>query len=152
MARILYVDDERAIGRAVHAWLSRQGVEVSQAHSVRGARSCLARHRYDGAFIDVWLGDGTGFELYDEIRAQHPELAARVAFVTGDTVPRAEIAKRMQAIGCPVLTKPFDLSELETWVEVWRASAARESRADGGEDDAAPRGGRPDRDRSPPAP
>lgn len=137
MASILYVDDERSIGRAVHAWFSRRGVEVRRAHSLRGARLCLERYEFVGAFIDLWLGDGSGFDLYEEIRAHHPSLAPCVAFVTGDTVPKADVTRRLQELGCPVLTKPFDLSELETWVDVWRASAERASRV------GEPRAGEP---------
>jgi DNA-binding response OmpR family regulator len=140
MAKILYVDDERAIARAVLVWLSRKGVEVTRAHSVAGARRCLARHRFDGAFLDVWLGDGTGFDLYELVQREHPELAPHVAFVTGDTVPRAEVGRRLAELGRPVLTKPFDLSDLETWVDVWTAGPARATPASPAAPDArAPR-------------
>jgi len=126
MATILYVDDEQAIGNAVQTWLERRGAAVHRANSLESARRLVARHAFDGAFIDVWLGDGTGFELYEHIAEAQPGLASRTAFITGDAVPREDVARRLAELGRPVIAKPFDLSTLDGWVATWTAPAARE--------------------------
>ena len=119
MASVLFVDDEAALRRAVQRWLGRSGVTVHTARGVAGAKRCFAHHRIDGAFVDVWLGDGTGYELYDWIRAHHPAVAERVVFLTGDIVPSPISDERLQATGRPLLTKPFELSTLDRWVAQW---------------------------------
>src|SRR5215218_4929824 len=78
---VLYVDDEPPLRKAVHAWLGQQGVDVESARSIAEATEVLGRRRFDGAFIDIWLSDGSGFEVYDWIASHDPRLAQRVVFI-----------------------------------------------------------------------
>ena len=121
MASILYVDDEPTIRRAVHYWLDRRGHNVHSARSVSGAKRCMTLHRFDGIFIDVWLGDGSGLDLHDWVREHDPKLAQEAVFVTGDLLMRPETRDRLLATGLPVLQKPFDLMELDVFVHRWDA-------------------------------
>lgn len=123
MATVLYVDDEPALRRAVQAWLERQGDEVLVARTIGSAKERLAEHAVDGVVIDLWLPDGSGFELMDWIAEHHPALADRVLFVTGDVVPSPDTARQLAMLARPVLVKPFDLEELERRVRAWEASA-----------------------------
>jgi DNA-binding NtrC family response regulator len=119
MPVILFVDDEEPLRRAVRRWLGRRGVEVRCARGVKSAKGCFARYHVGGAFLDVWLGDGTGIELYAWIRDQHPEVADRVAFLSGDIAGQAVADRRLESLGRPVLTKPFEFAELERLVDQW---------------------------------
>jgi len=121
MAFVLYVDDEEAIRRAVVAWLTRRGHVVYGAGTVSSALDLLQSHRVVGAFVDIWLGDESGFELQDWIDEHQPDLSANVVLVTGDP-SSSEIAKRhnvLGQLGRPILAKPFDLSQLEDFVASW---------------------------------
>ncbi|HEU4631043.1 MAG TPA: response regulator [Gemmatimonadaceae bacterium] len=118
MTAVLYVDDEPTIRRAVQLWLARYGIVVHTAAGVHDAKLAVAEHRLDGVFIDLWLEDGSGLELYDWLRTEHPALARRVAFVSGDTAG-ATAQRRVAATGCPVLAKPFDLDLLKRTAEQW---------------------------------
>jgi two-component system NtrC family sensor kinase len=120
MPAILYVDDETPLRRAVQAWLGHHGVEVFTARSVEGALRCLERQRVDGVFVDLWLADGSGFELYAYLEEHDKALARKVVFITGDIVPSETTTAQLDMIGCPVLFKPFDLSELDRYVRLWR--------------------------------
>ncbi|GAC1651616.1 MAG: cell cycle two-component system response regulator CpdR [Gemmatimonadaceae bacterium] len=115
---ILYADDESALREAVTLWLERAGFAVHTAASLGEAKRYISEHDYVGAIIDIWLGDGSGFELYSWIDERHPELASRILFVTGDAVARPGAAQIAQ-LGYPVLTKPFDLREVEKQVRGW---------------------------------
>jgi DNA-binding NtrC family response regulator len=119
MATVLYVDDEDAIRRAVVTWLTRKGHVVHAASSVAAARELLETHPIDGAFIDLWLGGESGLELQDWIDEHRPAFASNVVFVTGDPVAGESAVRVLGALGRPVLGKPFDLQELETWAERW---------------------------------
>jgi DNA-binding NtrC family response regulator len=120
MPSILYVDDETPLRRAVQAWLGHRGVHVVPARSVESAIDALAAERVDGAFIDLWLVDGSGFELYAHIGEHYPALAPNVVFITGDIVPAETTTAQLAMFGRPVLFKPFDLSELDRFVALWR--------------------------------
>lgn len=128
--KVLYVDDEPTIRRAVELWLSRHGITVATAAGVATARIALARGDVDAIFVDVWLEDGSGFDLYDHIAISHPTLMPRLAFVTGDVSESSGLDSRLARLGCPVLRKPFDLEELNAVVTRWmagRSSSAAES-------------------------
>ncbi|MBW8771284.1 MAG: response regulator [Gemmatimonadetes bacterium] len=126
MASLLYVDDEETIGRAVSRWFERRGHEVHVARSIEDAKQILAEHEPAAIFLDVWLGRESGFELLGWIEDEHPELANRVTFVTGEladaqerarapeqTDPREDHASVWRILGRPVLQKPFELAQLE---------------------------------------
>ena len=119
VTRVLYVDDEEAIRRAVSSWLTRKGHCVYTAASVASARDVLREHEIDGVFIDLWLGDESGVALHDWIREHYPPLAHRSMFVTGDLAPTEDLERALGEIGVRVLTKPFDLREIEGIVNGW---------------------------------
>jgi DNA-binding response OmpR family regulator len=121
LATVLYVDDERAIGRALRSWLSRRGHTVFTAGSVDEAKKILETSQVDGAFIDLWLGGESGFELFEWLEMNQPAVAANVVFVTGDVIPDRPVQQTLDACGRPVLVKPFELSELESIVRGWEA-------------------------------
>jgi DNA-binding NtrC family response regulator len=116
MKTLLYVDDEESIGRAVARWFGRQGHTVHLANSIATARAILAEHQPDALFIDVWLGEESGFELLSWIEDARPELAARVTFVTGELADAQHSGQAWSSLGRPVLQKPFDLAQLEQYV------------------------------------
>jgi DNA-binding NtrC family response regulator len=119
MATVLYVDDEDAIRRAVFAWLTRRGHTVHTAGTLAEARDLLASQAVDGAFIDLWLGEESGLELQDWIEDNCPELSPKIVFVTGDPGAREIVRCSMGKLGHPVLTKPFELQQLDTFVHLW---------------------------------
>ncbi len=122
MTAVLYVDDEPTIRRAVQLWLSRYGITVHTAAGVQDARAAVAEHALQGIFIDLWLEDGSGLDLYDWLRREHPALARQTAFVTGDTVAATAALRRVEATGRPIISKPFDLDALKALVVQWAHS------------------------------
>jgi DNA-binding response OmpR family regulator len=126
MATLLYVDDEALIGNAVARWFTRRGHTVHLAVSIESAqRQILAlRLALDALFIDVWLGQESGFELMSWIEENDPPLAARVTFVTGELADATRPDRVWRTLGRPVLQKPFDFADLERHVtEIERRKA-----------------------------
>lgn len=113
MTSILYVDDEPTIRRAVQLWLRRHGIDVETAASVNDARRLADEQHFDGVFVDVWLEDGSGFDLYYWLCEHHPRLARQTVFVTGDIGASPTLEARLQATGRTYIGKPFDLDELK---------------------------------------
>ena len=123
MATVLYVDDQSAMVRAVERWLRGRGTGVDAVRTIADAKARFAAGAYDGVFIDLWLHDGSGFELYDWIVEHRPALADRVAFVTADLIARGRPRDQLRLIDRPVFVKPFDLAELDRCVERWAGEA-----------------------------
>ena len=123
MATVLYVDDEDAIRRAVSTWLTRRGHTVHTAATLADARDLLASQAIDGAFVDVWLGDENGLELQDWIDEHRPDLSPKIVFVTGDVGASNAANYSLGKLGHPVLAKPFELQQLDTFVERWMTPA-----------------------------
>ena len=119
MATVLYVDDEPAIRRLVRRWFERRGVTLITAESAAAARRVFREYDISGAFIDVWLGRETGFDLYAWIAEHLPHLRERVVFITGDVAPDLPGGHDLQALGRAVIAKPFDLDMLDVYVRQW---------------------------------
>ena len=113
MPVVLFVDDEASMRRVVQHALTFHGIEVHTAAGLAEARAACERIAFDGAIIDVWLDDGSGFELYAWLQEHHPRVARNTLFVTGDIAANADLGHQVHAIGRPVLVKPFDFKELE---------------------------------------
>jgi two-component system response regulator PilR (NtrC family) len=116
---VLYVDDEDAIRRALRSWLVRRGHTVYTAGNTAEAQAVLQAHPVDGVFIDIWLGEESGFDLFEVIDMHWPHVAENAVFVTGDIIRDPEIERSIAALERPVLTKPFELGELERLVAGW---------------------------------
>jgi DNA-binding NtrC family response regulator len=125
MATVLYVDDEPGIRRLVRRWFERRGVTMITAESAAEARRLFAEHDVVGAFIDVWLGKETGFDLYAWLAEHRPHLKERIAFITGDVDSGLRDGTQLQALGRPVIAKPFELEDLEIFVRQWAGTALR---------------------------
>jgi DNA-binding NtrC family response regulator len=128
MATVLYVDDEPAIRRLVRRWFEKRGVTIITADSAEEARRMFAEHDVAGAFIDVWLGKETGFDLYAWIAEHRPQLRDRVVFITGDVDARVANGAQLQALGRAVIAKPFELESLEMHVRQWTLRPPRASK------------------------
>jgi DNA-binding NtrC family response regulator len=122
LATVLYVDDEDAIRRALRSWLIRRGHTVFTAGTSDEARAVLEANPIDGVFIDIWLGAESGFDLFEMIDMTWPNVAENAVFVTGDIIRDPDIERSILALERPVLTKPFELIELDRIVRSWTPS------------------------------
>jgi DNA-binding NtrC family response regulator len=121
----MYVDDEAAIRRVVGRWFEKRGTAILLAESAAEARRLLREHDVDGVFIDVWLGEETGFDLFAWIAEHRPQLKDRVVFITGDVAPGVAPGTELQALGRAVIAKPFELHDLEGYVTRWTPGVRR---------------------------
>lgn len=118
MATVLYVDDDPAVRMVVRRQLEKSGLQVYTAEGVREAKERIEQLPPDGLFIDIWLGDGTAFDLHAWLQEHHPVLARRVVFVSGD-VPGTPGGRAPTALGCPVLGKPLHIPSMVELAKAW---------------------------------
>jgi PAS domain S-box-containing protein len=110
--RILVVDDEPGILEVLGEVLGSLGYRVDTASNGRQALDRMATTRYDIIFSDLCMPEMGGETLYTDILSRDPELAARIIFVTGDTVSASSRAF-LEATGNRWLSKPFNIAEVE---------------------------------------
>ena len=110
--RILVVDDEPAICRAMSIALERVGHDVLTAPSGDAALATLASAHVDILLLDLRIPDTRGDVLFELAAAMHPHLRHQTLFMTGDISPKAQ--KLILACNCPMIAKPFELTKLTT--------------------------------------
>jgi DNA-binding response OmpR family regulator len=108
--RLLIVDDEATICRALQIALTRAGYAVDTRQTGDGALELLRREHVDALLVDLRIPDMRGDVLFELAAATQPQLRRQTMFITGDSSSRG--AELVVACGCPLLYKPFDLKEL----------------------------------------
>lgn len=94
--RLLVVDDEKNVQRALQAVLQDEGYTVDTAGAAAEAFKCLDRKAYDVVFLDVWLPDQDGLEVLREIRSRRS--AQYVIMISGHgTIETAVQATKLGA-------------------------------------------------------
>ncbi|MDA8312673.1 MAG: response regulator transcription factor [Actinomycetota bacterium] len=128
MARILVIDDDRALLRALEIALTARGHEVAMARTAAGGISQASLVSPDVVVLDLGLPDLDGVEVVRRLRqwTQVPVIVLSAAA----SEPRKVTA--LDAGADDYVTKPFGMAELEA-----RLRVALRRRADGAADEPA---------------
>ncbi|MEK6607399.1 MAG: ATP-binding protein [Myxococcota bacterium] len=107
-ARVLVIDDEPALGRAL-------GRALSPDHEVRVATSgregldiLLADGRFDVVFCDLTMPDVTGMDVFEELRRSRPGFEERLVFITGGAFT-SRASDFLSSVPNLRIEKPFDM-------------------------------------------
>ena len=111
-ARILVVDDDPAILRAVGRSLAGRGYTVSRAADAASALAEARDGRPEVILLDLVLPDGDGIELTRQIRA-FSAVPIIVLSAVGDATKKVEA---LDEGADDYLTKPFSMEELQARV------------------------------------
>lgn len=113
--RVLIVDDEETIRRALARFYQRRGWVVTQAEDGTRAFERLIRgsEPYDLVISDMKMPGFSGIELHAALSERRPDMLDRVLFCTGE-VDSAAVSTFVSNTNCRVLLKPFDLRTLAT--------------------------------------
>ena len=110
-ARVLVVDDEADLAEVMREMLESAGFEVATAESGEVALELLDAARFDAVVSDLRMPGMDGPTLAREVVERHPALAARMLFVTGDTLS-ASGREFLAHSGRPCIDKPFTPADL----------------------------------------
>jgi DNA-binding NtrC family response regulator len=108
--RVLVVDDEPSICKALTMALSRGGYEAIAAQSGESALSIIRNEHIDVMLIDLRIPDMRGDVIFEVAAGHQPHLRYQTLFMTGDITERAH--KLIAACKCHFLRKPFDLRDM----------------------------------------
>jgi DNA-binding NtrC family response regulator len=106
------VEDEPVISRLCQRILIAEGFDVDIAMNGLIAKKMVDDKSYDLCVSDIRTPDMNGMQLYEYLEQEHPELARRVIFTTGD-VMSGSIAQFLNENKRPFLPKPFTRDELK---------------------------------------
>lgn len=106
--RVLIVEDEPALLRALRINLRARGYEVTTAKTGRAALTEAARRPPDAVLLDLGLPDVDGVDVIGELRAWS---RAPVIVLSGRTSSGEKIGA-LDAGANDYVTKPFDIEEL----------------------------------------
>jgi DNA-binding response OmpR family regulator len=109
--KILIVDDERDIVKALTIRLQTNGYEVVTAFD--GAQGVFIAHKEkpDLVLLDIRMPSGNGFSVAHQLRKSSHTLHIPIIFLTGSPETNAE--QRAQELGARFyIKKPYDPEEL----------------------------------------
>jgi len=102
--KVILVDDEKGICEDLQHQLTALGYEVKTAHSRTEANFLIKHYHFDIAVLDVMLPDGTGLQIYKDLKAKFPNIYS--IFITGNTAIENAINALNQGVDT-YLIKPF---------------------------------------------
>jgi len=124
MARILIVDDDTAVRRALRKVLERDGHTLVEAENGRVGLQLMREKPADLVLADLFMPVMDGLEFISKLQQSYPD--TRVLAISGSTYERRprflEIAGRMGNVR--TLTKPVDAEELTAVVREMLAAGS----------------------------
>ena len=114
--RVLIVDDERLLGKALSVCLSDENQVVFEPDAAAALARLRQGERYDVVLCDVMMPGIDGVEFYYRLAATVPQMARRVIFMTGGVLDE-RAAFFLDHVPNLVLVKPFDTGALRALIE-----------------------------------
>ncbi|HEY2514151.1 MAG TPA: ATP-binding protein [Polyangiaceae bacterium] len=109
--KVLIIDDEEALGRALRRTLSKQHDAVVVTSGAEALSRILGGERYDAIISDLMMPDVTGMEIFAQLSSAVPEQAERMIFLTGGAFT-ATARNFLDDVPNPRLEKPVEMVNL----------------------------------------
>ena len=118
---ILIVDDEHSIRLTLESGLSLNGFRVTCARTGAGALAATATQKFDAVISDIYMPDGDGLTLVQELRALFPALPIILMTAQGSV----ELAVRAVEEGATdFIAKPFEVSAVAALLRRYLSAAS----------------------------
>lgn len=111
LVKVLYVEDQPAVGAVILLELQRARVEVTTAHNAERGLELARKTRFDLILLDVMLREASGFEVCRLLKSDDRLKDVPVIFFTGVPTPKDRMeALRLGAVA--YLNKGSEMSQL----------------------------------------
>ena len=107
--KVLIVDDEPAVRRALHTTLFTLGFDIGEAASGEEAVALCRIIKYDAVLLDINMSGKSGIETCADLRKMLPRLAILMISVNEDEERKVQA---LEAGADDYVTKPFHMREL----------------------------------------
>lgn len=111
--RVLVIDDEPLLGKSLRRALHEHEVVFTE-DPTRALELC-SQTDFDVIVCDLMMPIISGEDVYEHLKEQAPDLAARMIFMTGGAFT-AGAQRFLKSIANPVLSKPFTPNDLRVAV------------------------------------
>ncbi|MEE8414302.1 MAG: response regulator [Dehalococcoidales bacterium] len=110
-AKIMVIDDEPHIRRALERLLTQEGHKVTTMSNAQTALEKLKKNKFDLILLDIKMPGMNGITFYKKMKEIAPALQNKVVCITGDIIS-PENKAFLNATGIPCITKPFGIEVL----------------------------------------
>jgi CheY-like chemotaxis protein len=111
--RVLLVEDHEDTNRSLTQLLRHRGYHVQPAHTVQAALKAASQEQFDVLVSDIGLPDGSGIELMEKLKNDHPIFGiALTGFGMED-----DLRKSHEVGFHHHLVKPVDLNRLDALIQ-----------------------------------
>jgi DNA-binding NtrC family response regulator len=125
MGKVLVIDDDPQVRRAVRRLIEMEGHEVAEAENGKVALRQLANDPADLVITDIYMPEMDGIELLAQLRETLPE-ARLVAMSGGGVLPAYHMLGAAKALGAiAVIEKPFDIEAVRVHLDALGPSKER---------------------------
>jgi len=117
MITALLIDDDENLRNGMKGLLTRYAPEIhilGEADSVKSGIEAIDKFKPQVVFLDIQLGDGTGFDILEQLALKNGKSSSHIVFITAHE-QYAIKAFRFSALD--FLLKPVDPEELQKVVE-----------------------------------
>ncbi len=109
--RVLVIDDEPMMARAVQRLLDSEHDVVATSDPLAAVEQVRSGVRYDAVLCDLMMPSMSGMEVYEAIASVEPEQARRMVFMTGGAFTPAAV-RFLETVENPHIEKPLEHAAL----------------------------------------
>jgi DNA-binding NtrC family response regulator len=132
---ILVADDERSIRLMLETGLSLNGFKVTAVRTGKEAVKAAESTPFDAVLSDVYMPDGSGLELVEELRINHPTMPIILMTAQGSLNAAVDAVAKGAT---DFIAKPFEIAEvvglLRRFLEAQREAESRQDSTSGDDD------------------
>lgn len=119
--KVLFIDDDIALGNIVTAVLTDEGYEVHQQNSLRGIKGIISEFKPGILILDIEIGTEDGIDKMPELHLMAPDLPV---IVISSHKEEKEVVRALRNKAVAYLRKPFGVEELMAYLERYINPAA----------------------------
>ena len=108
MKRILLIEDEPLIQKALKKLLERRGASVTVESRGRDAIGLIQNLEFDRIICDLMLQDISGFDVIEEAKARFTMTEISKLFIIITAYSSPHVIEKANQYGCMLLSKPFE--------------------------------------------
>lgn len=112
--KVLFIDDDIALGNIVTAVLTDEGYEVHQQNSLRGIKGIISEFKPGILILDMEIGTEDGIDKMPELHLMAPDLPV---IVISSHKEEKEVVRALRNKAVAYLRKPFGVEELMAYIE-----------------------------------
>ncbi|MBT7608373.1 MAG: response regulator [Bacteriovoracaceae bacterium] len=106
--KILLIEDDPTIQRALSKLMEKRGATVVKESSGKAAIELILQNNYDKIICDLMLQDIHGFDILEEAKQKYSSGQIKKMFIIITAYSSTQVLDKAASYGCQLFAKPFD--------------------------------------------